>query len=64
MAWQIDKSHPAYLREVIQELQKAVGSFIYIGNNLHMSHTDFFKDLYNVALLDAKVAYDKAQELR
>ena len=45
-------------REAGQDAIKALGSFIWLGNNLHNSGTDTFREMYRAALADARTAYE------
>jgi hypothetical protein len=41
----------------------ALGSFLWLGNNLHNSGTETFRELYRAALEDAETAYEAGQVL-
>jgi hypothetical protein len=44
--------------EALDVYVKALGSFIWLGNNLHNAGTDTFREMYEAALSDARRAYE------
>jgi len=50
-------------KEKINEIIKALGSFIWLGNNLHNYHTREFLEMLYDAIQDAREAYSLALEL-
>jgi hypothetical protein len=50
-------------RALIANLQRAIGSFLWLGNNLHniKASPDKFREFYEAALEDARPAYRMAE---
>jgi hypothetical protein len=49
-------------REALRAAHAALGSFIWLGNNLHNSDTDTFREMYMACLSDAVTAYNATAE--
>jgi hypothetical protein len=47
----------------LDRLQRSVGDFLWLGNNLHNAGSDTFRRLYKSALPEARRAYDDADRL-
>lgn len=46
------------LRAALDKATRALGGFLWLGNNLHNSDTETFRDMYRAALGDARDAYE------
>ena len=62
VSFQVGEMETFMERELIEELQKAIGGFLWLGNNFDNRNTDLYKTLYDAAIEDARQAYEKAEE--
>jgi hypothetical protein len=53
----------AALRDALRVAIKALGSFLWLGNNLANAGSDVFSEMYIAALGDARAAYEAAAAL-
>lgn len=51
------------LRAALDKATRALGSFLWLGNNLHNADTDMFREMYRAALDDARTAYEAGAAL-
>lgn len=51
-------------RDALEAAHKALGSFIWLGNNLHNAGTPTFRDMYRACLEDAVAAYNATRPER
>lgn len=49
-------------RDALKAAHAALGSFIWLGNNLHNSDTDTFREMYMACLEDAVAAFNATAE--
>lgn len=42
----------------LEKTVEALGGFLWLGNNLHNSHTETFKEFYGHAMVDARPIYE------
>lgn len=46
-------------QQAVREAAEAIGGFLWLGNNLHNSGTETFREMYGRAMLDARPVYNR-----
>ena len=51
-------------KEKLDKILKALGSFIWLGNNVHNLFTEDFKEMFKASVEDAREAYQLVLEIQ